>query len=355
MLVNCRGNQVPYPQNPQFRSDSCAYKMSFGFWTPFQQEMWSYFLDVHTGPCFLDAAFDLQKDGFQLWTLFFELGNLTVPISFMVTTSLTMKLLYDWLSEIASFRPKVPKKTIYVNTMKAHELIGPILPDWDVRYAKYYIAQELRELVLRSDCAEPYDASVISSVQSINSNFLSSFKALLPVSAILTKMNYIFSMVSEWLPKTTAEMALFDHSADAISRWRYQLWMTMLGRPSNQRVDTVLYYLHSVFIPGVEKSFRERKDQNASPIPFNMDGMEHGSSPLHKSVCELRTKPLGGSLVCLSEDRELAQKVIVDLDLQVCFCEKFMQSKTCPHLVFCMPSAIHHPMLPRLLHDIPRA
>ncbi|KAJ2048653.1 hypothetical protein GGI08_005943 [Coemansia sp. S2] len=306
------------------------------------------------GPCYLDAVFDLNQNGFQLWTLIFEYGGLTVPISFLITTSLTTKLLSDWLTEIADVDSNLPKKTIYVNTMQAYTFVGSVFPEWDVRYSKYYIVQELRELVLRSDC-DTYDESVVREVQRINADFLPAFMVLRRVKDVQAKMNYIFSKTDEWLPKSKPELALFNHSSDALSRWRYLLWMTMLGCPSTTRIDVVLYYLHAVLMPGVESTYRDKQDSSLALVPFNMDAMEYGSSPLHESVRDLRKRSLDGSLVCLSEDRELGQKAIVDTDLQVCYCEKFLQAKICPHLAFCMSSAIHHPALPRLLQAIPTA
>ncbi|KAJ2260159.1 hypothetical protein GGI01_003177 [Coemansia sp. RSA 376] len=352
MLINLRGNRVPYPQNDRFRTSGS--RLAFGFWSSFQQAMWKLFLSKDVGPCYLDAVFDLNQNGFQLWTLMFEYGGLTVPISFLITTSLTTKLLSDWLTEIADVDANLPKKTIYVNTMQAYTFVGSVFPEWDVRYSKYYIVQELRELVLRSDC-DTYDESVVREVQRINADFLPAFMVLRRVKDVQAKMNYIFSKTDEWLPKSKPELALFNHSSDALSRWRYLLWMTMLGCPSTTRIDVVLYYLHAVLMPGVESMYRDKQDRSLALVPFNMDAMEYGSSPLHENVRDLRKRSLDGSLVCLSEDRELGQKAIVDTDLQVCYCEKFLQAKICPHLAFCMSSAIHHPALPRLLQAIPTA
>ncbi|KAJ2753882.1 hypothetical protein GGI19_002812 [Coemansia pectinata] len=352
MLINLRGNRVPYPQNHRFRSSGS--RLAFGFWSSFQQAMWNIFLTKDVGPCYLDAVFDLNQNGFQLWTLLFEYGGLTVPISFLITTSVTTTLLSDWLTEIAGADSDLPKKTIYVNTMQAYDFVGSVLPEWDIRYSKYYIVQELRELVLRGD-HDAYNEDIVREVQRINADFLPAFMALRRVKDIPVKMNYVFSKTDEWLPKSKPELALFNHSSDALSRWRYLLWMTMLGRPSTTRIDLVLYYLHAVLMPGIESAYCKNQDHSLALVPFNMDAMEYGGSPLHESVRELRKRSLDGSLVCLSEDRELGQKAIVDTDLQVCYCEKFLQNKMCPHLVFCMPSAIHHPALPRLLQEIPRA
>ncbi|KAJ2075054.1 hypothetical protein GGH13_000888 [Coemansia sp. S155-1] len=266
--------------------------------------MWRLFLSKDVGPCYLDAVFDLNQNGFQLWTLMFEYGGLTVPISFLTTTSLTTKLLSDWLTEIADVDSNLPKKTIYVNTMQAYTFVGSVFPEWDVRYSKYYIVQELRELVLRSDC-DTYDESVVREVQRINADFLPAFMVLRRMKDVQAKMNYIFSKTDEWLPKSKPELALFNHSSDALSRWRYLLWMTMLGCPSTTRIDVVLYYLHAVLMPGVESTYRDKQDRSLALVPFNMDAMEYGSSPLHESVRDLRKRSLDGSLVCLSEDREL--------------------------------------------------
>ncbi|KAJ2416389.1 hypothetical protein GGI10_000999 [Coemansia sp. RSA 2530] len=352
MLINCRGNRVPYPQDERFRSRDSGDRRAFGFWSPFQQDMWKIFLSKDAGPCYLDAVFDPKQNGFQLWILLFEYGGMTVPVSFLITTSVTTGLLIDWLMEIAGDDPDMPKKTIFVNTMLAYDFVGSVFSEWDIRYAKYYIVQELRELVLRGD--HSHEESAVRDVQRINAEFLSAFQALRSVADIQAKMNYVFSR-KEWVPKNKAELVLFNHSSDALSRWRYLLWMTMLGCPSTMRIDVVLYYLHSVLMPGVEGMYRGMRGCSLELVPFSMDAMEFGGSPLHESVAELRKRDLGGSLACLSEDRELAQKVIVDMDLQVCYCDKFLKSKICPHLVFCMPSAIHHPALPRLLHEIPKA
>ncbi|KAJ2492204.1 hypothetical protein IWW37_001652 [Coemansia sp. RSA 2050] len=314
--------------------------------------MWKLFLSKDAGPCYLDAVFDPKQSGFQLWTLLFEYDGMTVPVSFLVTTSVTTGLLIDWLMGIAGDGSDMPKRTIFVNTMLAYDFVGSVFLEWDVRYAKYYIVQELREIVLRGGHA--YEESVVREVQRINADFVSALRALRSVPDIQARMNYVFSR-KEWTPKNKAELVLFNHSSDALSRWRYLLWMTMLGRPSTTRIDLVLYYLHAVLMPGVESMYRGMRGCLLELVPFSMDAMEFGGSPLHESVGDLRMRHLGGSLVCLSEDRELAQKVIVDMDLQVCYCDKFLKSKICPHLVFCMPAAIHHPALPRLLQEIPKA
>ncbi|KAJ2742169.1 hypothetical protein GGI20_004677 [Coemansia sp. BCRC 34301] len=313
MLINRRGNCVPYPKEAQFRSKNSGSRLAFGFWTRFQQETWKVFLTRDVGPCYLDAVFDFEQNGFQMWTLLFEYGELTIPpVSFLITTSLTTRLLSDWLAEIAS-------------------------ANWDVRYSKYYITQELRELVLRASPADTHDEGVVWEVQQINARFLEAFRELRKVPAAMAKMNYIFSKSDKWVPTSSAGVAQFNHSSDALSRWRYLLWMMMLGRPTLQRIDLVL----AAPLPDL--------------VPFSMDAMESGGSPLHVSVCELRRKDLGGSLVCLTEDIKLSHKVIVDLELQVCFCDKFRQNKICAHLMFCTPAAVHYPALPRLLQDIPSA
>ncbi|KAJ2635401.1 hypothetical protein GGF44_003335, partial [Coemansia sp. RSA 1694] len=359
MLINWRGNRVPYPTDTRFRSKDSGSRLSFGFWTPFQQEMWGVFLTKDVGPCYLDAVFDLHQSGFQLWTLLFEYGGLTVPVSFLMTTSVTTRLLFDWLTEIARASGDVPKRTMYVNTMKAYDFVESAFPDWDIRYSKYYITQELRELVLRADSEGTYDKGVVREVQRINTSFLAAFKELRKVAAVMSRMNYIFSMAHRWIPTTNPELALFDHSSDALSRWRYLLWMTMLGRPTMTRIDLVLYYLHAVLLPGVEGAYRRRRedegDDSLGLVPFSMDSMEYGGSPLHESVDELQKRHLSGSLICLTKDVALAQKIIVDLELQVCFCDGFRQNKICPHLVYCTPFAVHYPALPRLLQDIPSA
>ncbi|KAJ2809903.1 hypothetical protein H4S07_002990, partial [Coemansia furcata] len=353
MLTNCRGNRVPYPQDERFRSSDSSKRVAFGFWSSFQQDMWKLFLTEDMGPCYLDAVFDVKQNGFQLWTLLFEYGGQTVPVSFLLTTSVTSGLLGDWLAGIGGGDAAgLPKRTMYVNTMRAYDFVGSVFPEWDIRYAKYYIVQELRELVLRGE--REYEENVVREVQRINADFLVAFKVLRGVKEIAGQMNYIFSKADEWMPRSKAELAVFNHSSDALARWRYLLWMTMLGRPTTTRIDLVLYYLHQVLMPGVERACQGAVDRGLV-VGFSMDGMECGGKPLHESVRELRRRRLNGALVCVSEDRELDQKAIVDTELQVCYCERFLRDKVCAHLVFCMPAAIHHPGLPRLLQEIPKA
>ncbi|KAJ2907933.1 hypothetical protein GGI21_003391 [Coemansia aciculifera] len=352
MLINWSGNRVPYPKDARFRAKDSVRRLSFGFWTPFQQEMWKVFITQDVGPCYLDAVFGFEKSGFLMWTLFFEYGGMTVPVSFLITTSVTIRLLSDWLAEIAMAGPSdLPKRTMYVNTMKAYDFVVSVFSDWDVRYAKYYITQELRQLVLRSDA---YGKEVVEHVRVVNTQFAGAFRALRIVEGLAVRMKYLFTKSEDWMPKNKAEVSLFEHSSGAISRWRYLLWMTMLGHSTVQRIDLVLYYVHAVILPGVEGAYTRFVDRSSAHelVPFSMDEMEYGGSPSHETR---RKRHLGGSLVCLTEDNEPLLKVIVDLELQVCFCEMFRVNKICHHLVYCLPSAVHYPELPRVLQEIPTA
>ncbi|ORX68042.1 hypothetical protein DL89DRAFT_259261 [Linderina pennispora] len=79
-------NKVPFPPDKRFHSGSDSFKVAFGFWTEFQQEMWKYFLENDTGPCYLDAVYQPSTDGFQIWALFFERNSQPVPVSYLITT-----------------------------------------------------------------------------------------------------------------------------------------------------------------------------------------------------------------------------------------------------------------------------
>ncbi|KAJ1664915.1 hypothetical protein IW140_003734 [Coemansia sp. RSA 1813] len=356
------GMRVPCPKSTQFCAPVSGYKISMCFWNGFQREMWEYFLKHETGPCYLDATYQCDKDGFQVWTLFFEYHNITVPVSYLVSTAITVNLIKEWLEAIMAPCRPLPKKTIYVNSTKLIGELSHVFSDsdfdrnagWDVCYAKYYIMEEFKSLVLRAGrCPEQWDAQTVDAVKNIDIDLDSVLKVAKPGTALSDKVGYLLDKRHEWLPKPNHDLGLFNHSGVAVSRWRYLLWMTMLGRPNNGRVDSVIYYLHKVLTVGIEATVKAY-DSGKHRIPYaSMDSMEQGDRRLKKSLAHARVLPLADQLVCVSNDRELSSKAIVDLKYKVCFCSQFAEHRMCEHLVFCSSSDVHQPELVKLLEVIP--
>ncbi|KAJ2391259.1 hypothetical protein GGI23_005454 [Coemansia sp. RSA 2559] len=349
------GLRVPWPKAPQFRASASSYKISLCFWSEFQRQMWSYFLHNETGPCYLDAVYSCSSDGFQVWTLFFEYHNTIVPISYMVSTAITVGLVRTWLEAVtAQYQPLPSNKTIYVNSTKLVSELPHVFPDWNICYAKYYIVEEFKSLVLRPDrCpGETWDPQIVRAVKNIDIDLYSVMKtAVKPGTALANKVDYLVDKAKEWLPKPNHDLGLFNHSHVAVTRWRYLLWMTMLARPQGSRVDSVVYYLHKVLTAGIEAAVNAREVARYS----SMDSMEQGSRQLKGSLAHARILPLTGPLVCVSDGRELSSKAIVDLQHKVCFCADFAQHMMCEHLVFCSSDNVHQPELVRLLETIPYA
>ncbi|KAJ1952691.1 hypothetical protein EC988_003410, partial [Linderina pennispora] len=204
-------NKVPFPPDKRFHSGSNSFKIAFGFWTEFQQEMWKYFLENDTGPCYLDAVYQPSTDGFQIWALFFERNSQPVPVSYLITTGVSMQLISDWLFDIVQTVPNLPKKTLFANIFK-HHLLQQVFETWSIRYSKYYIAQVVRKQVLRKKGSASDELK--QAACSINSSFSKSLTAILKLSSDAAFC--IFSENSQkWLPRQSRDMAEFNYSADA--------------------------------------------------------------------------------------------------------------------------------------------
>lgn len=350
-LLSWRGNRVPFPQDPRFRAQGSPEKCALAFWSSYQREVWDEFLDPKQPLgecCYLDATYDYAADGFQLWTLLVEKDQMSIPVSFLVTTSTTVGLLRSWLAEISNHSPAdLPKRTLYVNSPRLMGLAESAFLGWDIKYAKYYVVQELRHLVLRSNLQA--DKKAQRAIQMMETELSSAIKATLETPEIKSQAMHLFDGTNSWLPSSERELEMFQHSSEVLSRWRYLLWIHMLALPKGQkRLDQAIYYIWELLVPQLSQKTKGKGG-------VSMDGMELGGGGLDPRIKELRAKKLNDWLVCLSEDRELALKIIVDLEHNVCFCTKFSQTGLCHHLVFCSPAQVHHPMLPKLLSQMPNA
>ncbi|KAJ2537728.1 hypothetical protein EV175_006635, partial [Coemansia sp. RSA 1933] len=299
------------------------------------KRMYQHFLDSNTEPCYLDAAYQCDRDGFQTWTLFFEY-NITVLVSYLVSTSITVSLVRNWLETLTASLKLLPMSTaIFVNST---ELVDEL----------YYIIEESRSLVARPrrrSSGIQWDAQVANAAHNIDIDLYSAMKVgSKPGTALFSLVEHLLDRKEKWLPKADHDLGLFNHSGVAASRWRYPLWMTMLSRPNKMRVDAVVRYLHSQLTQGVEAVVNDQ-DSGLRTVQYkSMDAMEQGSCLLKKSLADARILPLADSVVCGSDGRELSSKTIVDL-----------KHKVCEHLVFCSSDYMHQPHQLRLMESIPYA
>ncbi|KAJ1855282.1 hypothetical protein LPJ76_003407 [Coemansia sp. RSA 638] len=345
-----RGMRVPRPQNAKFHSKAGVYQIAVGFWSPFQQRMWEFFLNSTTEACYLDASYRCDNDGFQLWTLFFERNGQCVPVSYLVTTGTSVRLVADWLEAIVNRSGDLGRKVIFVNSLKAMISIEAVFHTWDVRYAKYYIDQELKALALQRSGGLMYGPTVARAIQDIGDDFSKAIAAARATPMLYKETEYLLEQEKEWSPKTYEQMGAFNRSSAAISQWRYLLWSTMLARPDTSRVDSVIYFLVSVLTPGVEEAVDAQGDAPAAV--HNMDSAECGGKSPVPGVADVTLVPLGPHLTCM-QGKQTA--TVVDTHYGVCFCSKFAQLGMCEHLVYCSTSDIHQPWLVKQLDDIPLA
>ncbi|KAJ1933484.1 hypothetical protein EC988_009107 [Linderina pennispora] len=148
-------------------------------------------------------------------------------------------------------------------------------------------------------------------------------------------------------------MAEFNYSADAVCRWRFQLWVAMLSRPNTTRIDSVLYHLVDVIEPQVRVAMEDAGMEGAGE-PFSLDTIENGhiNATGHPYMSP---RKIGSKLFYVHRHDNLQSRTITDTHLNVCYCEVFMRRGLCEHLIFCAPDDIHHPQLPKLLCEIPDA
>ncbi|KAJ1742374.1 hypothetical protein LPJ68_001953 [Coemansia sp. RSA 1086] len=312
--------------------------------------MWEYYLNNNCGPCYLDAVYSCDRDGFQLWTLFFERGGQIVPISYLVTTGVSARLVADWLEAIVDRSGQLQPKVIFVNSMRMVASVSAIFVSWDVRFGRYYIDQQLRALILPKRNESSCSPEVVAAVQDINDNFMAAIAAAKSEPSIYEKARYLFDQEEEWMPKTYGQVEAFAQSSQAVARWRYLLWMTMLSRPDTNRIDSVLYFLVSVLTAGVEQAI---KDGNAGFRP-DMSAVERGSNSLLPELENMTMMPLDPPIICLiSNDGKTKQ--IIDKHYGVCFCPNFAQHGMCEHLLYCSTLKIHQPWLVKLMNYLPLA
>ncbi|KAJ2142452.1 hypothetical protein IW136_001956 [Coemansia sp. RSA 678] len=348
LLFYERGMRVPRPQNAKFHSKSGVYQIAIGFWSPFQQRMWEFFLSNTTGACYLDASYRCDDDGFQLWTLFFERSGQCVPVSYLVTTGTSVRLVADWLEAIVNRSGDLGRKVIFVNSLKATISVEAVFHTWDVRYSKYYVDQELKSLALRPN--GNYGLTVTRAVQNIGDNISEAIAAVQATPSLYKETEYLLAQAKEWLPETYEQMGAFNRSSRAVAQWRYLLWSTMLARPDTNRVDSVLYFLVTVLTPGVEEAVNAQGDvPSVSP---NMECVERGGKSPVPGVSNVTLVPLEPHLTNMQGKHTAT---IVDTQYSVCFCQKFAKLGMCEHLVYCSTANIHQPWLVKQLDDIPLA
>ncbi|KAJ2787352.1 hypothetical protein GGI15_000777 [Coemansia interrupta] len=349
-----RGSRVPIPSDPRFRAKSPPMAMSLAFATEFQTEMFEWFLANESGACYLDAAFSFDKDGFQLWSLFYERNGQTVPFSFLVTTAVDIRLIRRWLEALLALR-ELPPKTLYVSSMTLCDSLQHILGTWEVRLGKYCVAQELRAHILRPKQSQVIDDHIKRAVANFRHDYQGSIEVIRNNKTLTGRLAHIFDHFDQWNPETAEEFRMFDQSLDACCRWRYLLWSTMLGRPSNSRIDAIFFYLCRHILPGIEQIVRAFPPTASSrAAPFDMDSLEFGNVQRHELLRGISLTKLSDSVLCLAPERNLL-KFIVDLDYNVCFCEKFGEKGLCEHLIYCSPDRIHQPEVIQLLATIPIA
>ncbi|KAJ2373959.1 hypothetical protein IW150_003357 [Coemansia sp. RSA 2607] len=347
-----RGSRVPLPRDPRFRARGPALSLAFA--TDFQHDMFAWYLANDSGPCYLDAAFSFALDGFQLWTLFFERNATSIPLSFLVTTAVDVRLVGRWLEELVA-RRDLPRKTLYVNSMALCDSLVHILHSWDVRLGKYCVVQELRAHILRPRTPQVANKRIRRAVAGLRGDFAMSIAIIRDNKTLAGRLPHIFDNFDQWFPRSKDEVGLFDQSLDALCRWRYLLWATTLGRPHNSRIDIVLYYLCRHILPGVEQLVSAfPSSAHSAPAPFDMDSLEFGNFQRHELLKGFSLTNLGDDVFCLAPERNLI-KVIVDLGYDVCFCDGFREKGMCEHLIYCSPDRIHQPEVIQLTATMPFA
>ncbi|KAJ1722486.1 hypothetical protein LPJ53_003084 [Coemansia erecta] len=349
-----RGSRVPVPRSPQYRAKAPAMSMSLAFATEFQSEMFEWYLANESGPCYLDAAFSFDTDGFMLWTLFYERNACTVPFSFLVTTAVDIRLIRRWLEELIAHR-ELPPKTLYVNSIALCDSLVHVLSSWDVRLGKYCVAQELRAHILRPKVSQVIDDQIKQAVADFRHDYQGSIGTIRNNKTLTGRLAHIFDHFDRWNPETAEEFRMFDHSLDALCRWKYLLWSTTLSRPPSSRIDVIFFYLCRHILPGVEQIVRKFPPKAFSRAsPFDMDSLEFGNVQRHELLKGISLTKLNDSMLCLAPERNLL-KFIVDLDYNVCFCDKFSEKGLCEHLMYCSADRIHQPEVIQLMATIPIA
>ncbi|KAJ2772970.1 hypothetical protein IWQ57_001525 [Coemansia nantahalensis] len=353
VLLFLRGLRVPCPQDARFKAPTDTYRVAVGFWTPFQRQMWDYFLEHSTGPCYLDAAYRCDRDGFQLWTLLFERSGQVVPVAYLVTTAATVSLVADWLEAIVNHYPDpLPAKTLYVNSLRLVSVLTRVLDTWDVKLCKYYIDQMLKD-ALRRKPSLVKDPDAVLAVQNTGSDFGGALKVATAV--FKDELAYMFSQVDNWAPSTTEEVPAFMQGSQVVSRWRYLLWTQMLGREPTARVDSVLYHLHSVLTPGVAQAVQAVVADRLTVGDFGTEQLEQGSGSLIEDLKLVTLVPMGGSLVYAVKYSNVTHSAAIATDYNVCFCRTFGTKGMCRHLIHWATPMVHQPELIQLLDGLPHA
>ncbi|KAJ1644835.1 hypothetical protein LPJ64_003528 [Coemansia asiatica] len=354
MLLFWQGSRVPIPREQRFRAASPQYSLSMAFMNEFQRNMWKWFLENDAGACYLDATYSLDKEGYQLWTLFYERQGCTVPVSFLLTTAVTVRLIVSWMEELVSRVDYTAKKTLFVNSVALCNQLVYIFGDWDIRFGKYYVAQNLRSTVLRSPTPDVFPDAIRAAVANFRYDYDNSMAEIMRNKTLVGMHSYIFDHYSRWNPKTPAQKQAFEHSLDAVCRWRYLLWSTTLSCPPDSRMDSVLFYICCELLPGIEQKVNGSLDTDKwKPVPFDMDSVEMGHPDLCASLQEMTPTFLSPELICLAPKRKLVSKAIIDLHLNVCFCSNFVSQGICEHLIHCSASSIHQPRLIKLICELP--
>ncbi|KAJ2162497.1 hypothetical protein GGF46_000628 [Coemansia sp. RSA 552] len=366
ILLHYKGPRVPCPQNRAFRADPELYQISLAFWTPFQQKMWRRFLKSDNTACFLDAVYRCDRDGFQLWTLFYDSRGQIVPVSYLLTTGTTRGLVSDWLSEIEmrsqallcegdapSSPVALPAKTMFVNSMKLISPIAMIFGSWKVQYAKYYIDQELKYIALKRSNRQLIAPDAIAAVRRADVDFAPAVRAIKATPELERRLDYLFDNPDAWSPRTPEDMTEFQRTSEVISRWRYLLWMTMQSRPTTTRVDSVIYFLIRKLNLGVKQVIDSQKAIRGS---LDMRPVERTSGMCRGDLAGARTTILDGSLIALwNNSKTEPLDTVIDKEFGVCFCPEFAEHSLCAHLIYCSTTDIHQPWLARMLDHIPSA
>ncbi|KAJ1823006.1 hypothetical protein LPJ56_000373 [Coemansia sp. RSA 2599] len=356
MLLFWQGSRVPVPRDQRFRASGPQFGLSMAFMTEFQQDMWKWYLDNDSGACYLDAAYSFDKEGYQLWTLFYERRGCTVPVSFLVTTAVTVRLVVSWMEELVSRVNHSSRKTMFVNSIALCDQLVYVFGDWDIRFGKYYVAQGLRATVLRSPTPEIFTDNIRKSVAEFRYNYEDSVASIMRIKSLTEMLSYIFDHYGQWSPKTFAEAKVFGYSLDAVCRWRYLLWSTMLSCPPDSRMDAVLYYICCELMPGIEEKISGSAGSDKwTEVPFDMDSVEMGHPELRAGLDEMSPTSIGPDMICLAPKRKLVSKAVVDLHLNICYCSAFVAQGMCEHLIHCSASSIHQPELIKLICEIPNA
>ncbi|KAJ2724551.1 hypothetical protein GGI07_001898 [Coemansia sp. Benny D115] len=363
ILLYWRGSRAPLPQDERFRaSDREQYPMSLAFMTRFQKQQWDEFLSGPYHVCYLDSVFSCDTHGFQLWVLFYERQAATVPMSFMITTGSNTRVVSEWLVSLPQLEDWGNGRTLYINSLTLLPYLQDVFHTWTVRYGKYQVVQELRYMVLRNPefrgkCPE----SLQKAVANLRTNYHNSMVHISTHKQILSSLPHLFGRFDDWNPTEKQWRKDFNHSLDAVSRWRYLLWMTMVSRPPTSRIDSVLYYLCQELLPGIQESLPQNPTSARAPdssvvCAFDMDRFENGNPERHEELKDWIFKSLTKDIhFFVSNDRELAGKIVVDTRLNVCYCAKFAAEDMCEHLIYCSTDNIHQPRMTRLLNELPTA